>query len=406
MELEAFESTVRSLFSQGWTYERIAAYLQQLTGVTRGFSCRSVRRFCRARGLLRRHYLGEDELDQCVRMYVLRVGHAYGRRTMQGLLRSNGIEVSQSRIAAALRRVAPIQYFARRIDTYRMLNAFPYSAFYFGEKLHLDQNEKVAMYGVTHIVAVDGYSRRIAGFITLPVKNAIAIYDLLMRPLLLAEGLWEQIRVDHGLEFALIISVQRSLASLRQTHGHSPVVQSTSRQNHRVERIWPEVNLRVNYPIKHVLVEMEASGEIDMSNEITKFCVSTVSIMVVSKAIEHFISSWNSHRIPGRNGGIPNVLARSSNRVTQLRPIDVPTTVEAVSSHEVDGSRLTRESCFGCDPLRGHENLQVLRDRDFSARYPDMHMIFQDVLHRSPQMFRSAIAYHIELTNSFTSLLQ
>jgi len=71
------------------------------------------------------------------------------------------------------------------------------------------------MYGVTHIIAADGYSRKIAGFITLPVKNAIAIYDLLMMPLLLSEGLWEQIQVDHGREFALIISVQQSLASLQ-----------------------------------------------------------------------------------------------------------------------------------------------------------------------------------------------
>lgn len=63
---------------------------------------------------------------------------------MRGLLWSNGIEVSQSQIAAALRHVAPTQYCARQIDTYHMLNPFPYSASHLGEKLHLDQNEKVA----------------------------------------------------------------------------------------------------------------------------------------------------------------------------------------------------------------------------------------------------------------------
>lgn len=62
--------------------------------------------------------------------------------------------------------------------------------------------------------------------------------------------------------------------------------------------------------------------------------VSTVSVMVISKAIEHFFSSWNSHQISGRNGGIPNVLARSSNRVTLLRPTDVPTMIEAVVAYE------------------------------------------------------------------------
>lgn len=57
--------------------------------------------------------LGNRELDQCVRSYVLRVGHAYGRRTMQELLWGNGIVVSHAGIAASLRRVAPIQYRAR-----------------------------------------------------------------------------------------------------------------------------------------------------------------------------------------------------------------------------------------------------------------------------------------------------
>ena len=320
MELESFESTVRHLFSQGWTYKRINTYSQQLTGRSWGLSCRSVRRFCRARGMLMRSTLGNVELDECVRSYVLRVGHAYCRRTMQGLLRSNDIEVSQARIATSLRRVAPVQYHARCVDIYRVLNPAPYRVSYYGEKLHLDQNEKIMMHDVTHVLAVDGYSRKVVGFITLPIKNAI---DLLLRPLLLKEGIWEQLRVDHSREFALIISVQQSLASLRRTQQHHPVLQSTSRQNRRVERLWPEVNQRINYPIQQVLIEMESNGDIDMGNEVTshKQCVSCVSIMVISESVGNFISAWNLHRIPGRNGEIPNVLARSASEATQLNPV-------------------------------------------------------------------------------------
>ena len=54
-----------------------------------------------------------------------------------------------------------------------------------------DQNEKLAMYGATHVIAVDGFSRKVVRCITVPVKNPIAIYDLLFsarRHLGLSEG--------------------------------------------------------------------------------------------------------------------------------------------------------------------------------------------------------------------------
>lgn len=35
-------------------------------------------------------------------------------------------------------------------------------------------------------------------------------------------------------------------------------------QNHVVERIWPEVNQRVNYPIKRKFIEIEENNEIDI----------------------------------------------------------------------------------------------------------------------------------------------
>ena len=108
---------------------------------------------------------------------------------MQGLLASQGIRASPQRVRAVLERVAPIHYAARRSCTNRLLYLYPYRASYFGEKLHLDQNKKCAMFGVTHMVAVDGYSCKIVGFITLPQKNAILIYDLMFRPLLLTQGM-------------------------------------------------------------------------------------------------------------------------------------------------------------------------------------------------------------------------
>lgn len=54
----------------------------------------------------------------------------------------------------------------------------------------------------------------LAQMITIPVKNPIAIYNALMKPLLESYGLWQQVRVDHGTEYTLVLTVQH-LAGVR-----------------------------------------------------------------------------------------------------------------------------------------------------------------------------------------------
>ena len=191
------------------------------------------------------------------------------------------------------------------------------------------------MFGATHILAVDGYSRKIVGFITVPKKNSLVVYDLLFQPLLLSYGLWEQVRVDHGTEFTLVTAAQNHLSHYRHVHHRQPVFQSLSRHNHRAEHIWPEINQRINYPIKRFLVEMENREEVNMADEVCKFCVSWVTISVMANAVHNFIDAWNSHSIPGPNGGIANVLAAQTNAVVRLMPRYVPTTPEILQLHEM-----------------------------------------------------------------------
>ena len=100
---------------------------------------------------------------------------------MTGLLASHGVRVSQQRVRQSLVRIHPEYHHARRTTTDRQLNPKPYQADYFGHKLHIDQNEKCVMYGVTHMCGVDGYSGKIVGFITMPVKNNVESYAHLFR---------------------------------------------------------------------------------------------------------------------------------------------------------------------------------------------------------------------------------
>ena len=61
------------------------------------------------------------------------------------------------------------------------LNPIPYHAEYFGHKLHMDQNEKLNMFGATHVLAVDGFSSKVVAWATMPVKNNLLIYDKVYR---------------------------------------------------------------------------------------------------------------------------------------------------------------------------------------------------------------------------------
>ena len=73
----------------------------------------------------------------------------------------------------------PNYHAARATATARQINPIPYSAKYFGHEVHIDQNEKLVMYGVSHVCAIDGYSGKIVGFISMPIKNCVEIYSFI-----------------------------------------------------------------------------------------------------------------------------------------------------------------------------------------------------------------------------------
>ena len=221
---------------------------------------------------------------------------------------------------------------------------------------------------------------------------------------MLSEGLWNQVRTDHGTEFVLTVSAQRYLSTYRQTQTRQPVLQSLSRQNHRAERIWPEINQRVNYPVKRILVEMENSEEINMGDETTKFCVSWVTIKVIEVALRTFIQAWNSHRIPGPEGGVPNTLALHTG-ITTLQPHCIPSTSQMIAVHESGGRRLSHTPAYGYDPLCNHPQLQIICERDFSELFPNMAVVFESVLHNNGSLMRECIHHFIHITKSFSMLL-
>uniref|UniRef100_A0A1X7TLJ1 Uncharacterized protein n=1 Tax=Amphimedon queenslandica TaxID=400682 RepID=A0A1X7TLJ1_AMPQE len=152
-------------------------------------------------------------------------------RFLFGYLFSKGYPVSQPRVASALWEVAPEAYEGRRNDLLERSNPVPYLACHFGHKIHMDQNEKLSLFGVTSVIARDGYSGKIVAFGIMPVKNCIAIYDLVFRKAVIENGLWHQVRVDHGREFYLVLRIQDHLRTNCGPRSIASYVQSPSTEN-------------------------------------------------------------------------------------------------------------------------------------------------------------------------------
>ena len=107
---------------------------------------------------------------------------------------------------------------------------------------------------------------------------------------------------DMGREWVLILFIQELLSGYRQNQDRPSHVKTTSKQNLTIERVWPEVNARVNYPIKRILVDLEEKGILqilDMNNECIQLCVSHFSCQVAKVGMQRFVDAWNFHRMKG-----------------------------------------------------------------------------------------------------------
>ena len=97
------------------------------------------------------------------------------------VLAAKGYRAGEQRIGQSLKLVSPLYCQARKNSVARSINPGIYRALFFGEKLHVDQNEKNVMLGMTHVYAVDGFSRKIVAFSTMPIKNNYIIYENVYR---------------------------------------------------------------------------------------------------------------------------------------------------------------------------------------------------------------------------------
>lgn len=324
------------------------------------------------------------------------MGPTYGRKMMKGYLAACGVHVSGHQLRSTLPAVSPQYHAMRTHDVVERTNPKVYIARYFGHRLHIDQNEKIAMYGLVYVLARDGFSGKIVAGAVMNRKNNMVIYEKVYRSAVLEFGLWQQIRVDQGREFYLMLFIQENLRSAHGDPSIAPYRQTTSRENHVIERIWVELNHRVTYPLKRVITDMDNDEEIDLGSNLVKFCVSAVTQEVAKVGMKRMIMAWNAHSLPHR--GIPNVLQHERPGTIATINVQLPSTRDAVDMYRQQGGILTDPSEFGTDPLENDTQKIDQREQEFHNNAMSFEDIFSNVISDNDVPFREAILLYIDIT--------
>uniref|UniRef100_A0A914WD87 Integrase catalytic domain-containing protein n=1 Tax=Plectus sambesii TaxID=2011161 RepID=A0A914WD87_9BILA len=338
------------------------------------FTFRTLQRFLNEHGIKVQQRLSKDELESQVRQATEEVGGSLGRKTMQGYLRSKGVQAKQSRISAAQAVVSPPYMENRRRDTQNQLNPQPYRALHFGYNLHMDQNEKCVEYGIVFVIAVDGKSSLIVRGSVMPRKNNITIYKHVYAAATREFGLWDKVVADGGREFYLCEFVQQYLKGFRikedgHLSGRLSYVQTTSCKNNRVERLWQEVNKAVGLPIKHAFLELEhTSTTWSRQDQGHLFATSFVGCCVARVLLQRCIDGWNNHSIEDK--GIPSQYIASKKNY-HLPAGALPSADAAVALYQGEGGQLTEEWQYGVDPLNDQLEKQREREAKFMSALND-----------------------------------
>ena len=94
------------------------------------------------------------------------------------------------------------------------------------------------------------------------------------------------------------------------------------------------------------IIKTENTGIFDIKNHTFKFWVSWMMLHITKNAMDHFVNSWNCHRVPGARGCIPFENMIRTKRMSKIPEHLVPNTPGGVSMFEAHGAQLTRSANF------------------------------------------------------------
>ena len=155
-----------------------------------------------------------------------------------------------------------------------------------------------------------------------------------------------------------------------------------------------ELNKRVTYPVKHVIVSLNDQGIINMDCPVTRYAVSVVLMRVCKVGMTRMILAWNSHLIPRR--GVPNSGQIDGQGTATIHPSEVPEVTVAAERYRMQGGRLTESSIFE------DASLEAERGERWSRECGKVEDIFSALISGNSDSLEDAILAYIRITNELS----
>jgi len=232
--------------------------------------------------------ISDDDLKQRVTDLVQNNPNL-GEKSIDGLLRSNGVIIQRQRLRDTLWAVDPegIQLRLRRT-----LHRREYHVAGANHLWHVDGYHKLIRWKIVIHGAIDGFSRLIP-YMRASTNNTA---DTALEAFLMGVsqyGLPSRVRTDRGGEN---VRIAEYMLHHRGT-GRGSIIMGRSVHNQRVERLWRDLFSGCITFFYHLFYEMEDNGLLNPDCDKDIFCLHTVFLPEIQSHLDSFSAGWCHHRL-------------------------------------------------------------------------------------------------------------